>query len=80
MKAVRTSVVVGDGRLPNVDVVMGVIVVAWVLEPVKDIEIKGLLVVRNAVKLEIGGVTDFLASYDYQFLVGDEPVHYRRRA
>ena len=77
MKAVRTSVVVGDGRLPGVDVVMGVIVVAWVIEPVKDFEIKGLLVVRNAVNLEIGGVTDFLASYDYQFLVGDEPVHYR---
>ena len=77
MEAVRTSVVVGEGRLLCVNVDMGVIVVAWVLEPVVVIVIKGRLVVRNAVNLEIGGVADFLASYDYQFLMGDGPVHYR---
>ena len=73
----RTSVVVGNGRLPSVDVVVGVIVLAWVLEPVNDVVIKGFLVVWNASNLGVGGVADFLASYDYQFLVGDEPVHYR---
>ena len=73
----RTSVVVGNGRLPSVDVVVRVIVLAWVLEPVNDIVIKGFLVVWNAVNFGVGGVADFLASYDYQFLVADEPVHYR---
>ena len=69
--------VVGEGRLFGVNVDMGVIVVAWVLEPFVVILIKGRLVVRDAASLEIGGVEDFLASYDYQFLMGDGPVHYR---
>ena len=69
--------VVGDGRLPSVDVMVGVIVLTWVFEPVNDVVVKGLLVVWDAVNLVIGRVADFLASYDYQFLMGDEPVHYR---
>ena len=69
--------VVGDGRLPGVDVMVGVIVLTWVLEPVNDVIVKGILVVWDAVNLVVGGVADFLASYDYQFLMGDEPAHYR---
>ena len=77
MKAVWASVAVGDGRLPGVDVLVGVVMRTWVLEPVNDVGVESILVFWDAVGLVVGRVADFLASYDYQFLMGDEPAHYR---
>ena len=76
MEAMWAAVVVGDGKLPGVDVLVGVEMRTWVLEPVNDVIVESILVVWDAVGLMVGRVADLLASYDYQFLVGNEPVHY----
>ena len=55
MKAVRASVVVGDGRLPGVDVLVGVMVLTWVLEPVNDVIVERILVVWDAVNRWLEG-------------------------
>jgi hypothetical protein len=70
------AVVVWNGRLPGVDVLVRVDMRTWVLEPVNDVDIESILVFWDAVGLVVGRVADFLVSYDYQFLMGNEPVHY----
>ena len=68
------AVVVRDGGLSGVDVLVRVVVSAWVLYPVSDVRVKGFLMVWDAVGLAVGGMADLLAPYDYKFLMGDEPV------
>ena len=66
--------VVGDGGLSGVDVLVKVVVSTWVLYPVNDVRVKSFLVVWDAVGLVVGRMADLLAPYDYQFLMGNEPV------
>ena len=74
MKAMWAGVVVGDGRLPGVDVLVRVKVLTWVLDPVNDVVVESILVVWDSIGLMVGGMADLLAPYDYQFLMGNEPV------
>ena len=47
------------------------VVVAWVLDLLKDVLVKDFLVGWTVVGLSVGEVADFLASYYHQFFVGN---------
>ena len=71
VETVGASALVWNTRLLCVDMLVGVMVGAWVLDIVKDVFVEGFFMGWSVASLSVGRVTDFLASYYHPFFVGD---------